>query len=546
MRRMRGLALLLATLLAVAWACGSGEKERAARTPAADATVPDGGGETDAAPGDAAAVADGEGGPDDAGPGAHDGPALGDGGAGADDGGATDGALTADTGRDAGPQPVPPFPRGLPATERLGEPHGYRLARAIIHIHSIFSHDACDGHPVVAGQPDEECLQDLRRALCTDRIDFAMMTEHYDLMARTLDFDLLFLQRDGDRWVDEGGRHSANAVRCPDGHTPLVMPGLEGGDGQVSPIGITGHPVDGTPEQIEAAYKDVSPEGVGRMRAHDAVPVAIHIEGQDTEWLATTDLDAVEIGNLHVLVAPNYRTELGLDPGKPALAFADYLMHPADHPPPDLVFLEFHQRLPLYHEKWDALLARRMIAGFAGNDVHRNVLPALLGDGDRPDSYRRMMKYYVNHLLVRDKTPAEARTALARGRLYMVFEVLGSPVGFDFWAERANDGEVRVMGEVADSGGDPSRVRLRATRPRALLSDAPTAVPVSLRLFRVTAAGSELVAETDGELDLPAPGPGRYRVELELTPLHLGPYLVGHEELMRPYPWIYANPIEVR
>lgn len=450
-----------------------------------------------------------------------------------------------DGGADGGPSP---FPRGLVPAVRLGHVRGFQVARAIVHLHSVFSHDACDGQPVDAdGAPNEPCVDDLRAALCTDRVDFALMTEHYDSMARTLDFDALFLQRAGDTWVDADEHHAANAVHCPNGHTAHILPGLEGGDGELSPLGLHAHPGGGTPQEIEAAYKDGSAEGVARLREAGAVTAAIHLEGQDSDWLATADLDTLEIGNLHVLIDPRYRVGIGLDPATPINAFASYLQEPAAHPPADLVFLEFHERLELYLQRWDGVLAQRAVAGFAGNDSHRNVLNVPMGDGERPDSYRRMLKWYVNHLLVTERTPAQARAALAQGRAYMVFEVLGAPLGFAFWAEREATGEARDMGETLDSDGDVASVRLRASRPRALLDERPAAdVPVTLRLYRITAAGSELLAETEGELDLPAPGPGRYRVELDIVPTHLQPYLLGHEPLLRPYPWIYSNPIEVR
>lgn len=438
-----------------------------------------------------------------------------------------------------------PYPVGLPPTDQLGRPHGFHIARGVLHVHSVFSHDACDGQPVLEdGAPNESCLEQFRHALCADRIDVAMMSEHYDLMTETFDFDELYLHRDGDTWVDEGGKHSANQVNCDGGHVALIMPGLEGSSNRVSPLAITGHPVEGTAEEIEAAYKDDSPEGVARLRAKNAIPTAIHIESDSNDWLHTTDLDALEIGNLHVLIAPNYRSDLGMDPGAPIAAFAEYLFNPENLPWPDLVFLEFHERMPLYYDLWDEILSERMIAGFAGNDAHQNVSDHELFDGERGDSYRRMFKWYGNHLLVSERTPAQAREALSIGRLYMVYEVLGSPVGFDFWTERGDD--IWVMGESADSGGQPSQIRLRATIPTALVEDQAVEVPVSMRLYRVTSDGSELVLETEQELDLAAPGVGRYRLEVDMTPENLAPYLRGHERLVRQYPWIYSNPIEIR
>lgn len=552
-----GRWVALAILVALVTACGGGDDGPTGAADGGntgDAVAPtDGSALSDAVAGDAVALdAGGDAAPLDVASGDAAADATPDGAldGGAIDGGPGDAGGAVDAGEDGGPDVVWPlpaeFPRGLPPTEALGSVRGYVLARTIIHLHSLYSHDACDGQPLLEdGSPNEDCLADLREALCDDAIDYAMMTEHTGRMAETLDFEELFLHRDGDTWIDEDGRHSANVVACANGHRPLLMPGLEGGGGEASPIGLTGHPVQGTAAEIRAGYADSSPEGLARMRAQHAVPSAIHLEGQDPVWLRATGLDAVEIGNLHVLIAPNYRMELGLDAATGAVAFVEWVLKPQQHPPADLVFLEFHEHLPLYREGWDAILGERMITGFAGNDAHQNVADTAMGDGERPDGYRRMMKWYVNHLLVHERTPAEGRAALAAGRLYMVFEILGSPVAFDFYAEGA-DGTVAMMGEVLDSGGDPGAVHLRATAPDAQIGDVVVPVATLMRLYRVTADGTELVAGGERSIDLAAPGPGRYRLEIDVNADHLAQYLGTRPQLLRTYPWIYSNPIEIR
>lgn len=441
--------------------------------------------------------------------------------------------------------PPPEFPRGLPAGDEMGAVGDLVVARAIVHAHSLYSHDACDGQPTLEdGSPNEECLHDLKDAICTNHIDFLFMTEHYGMMAETLDFEELFLHREGDEWIDEDGHHSANAVVCADGHRAMILPGLEGGSNLVSPVGLTRHPVEGDAAAIEAGYKDISPAGLQRMRDADAVLTAIHMEGADRAHLAQMDLDALEIGNLHVLIEPGYREELGLSMEDAVVAFLAYVRQPDRHPAPDLVFMEFHDRMPLYHEIWDEILGTRFVAGFAGNDAHRNVFPSPAGDGERPDSYRRMMKWYVNHLLVPERTPSAARTALRDGHAYIVFELFGSPVGFDFHVEGA-DGEQVGMGGTLDTGGDASTARIVATVPEALLGDELNSPPVTLELYRVTSEGSQVIAQSDVGIDMEAPGPGRYRLEVSMVPSHLAPYVVGYEQMIRELPWIYSNPITI-
>ncbi len=467
----------------------------------------------------------------------------------ADDAPDTPGAEDAAPESDVTPPPktLPDiFPFGMPSTTLLGETQGLSPMRTIIHAHTIYSHDACDGEPVLKdGTANEECLESFRAALCTDHIDLVMLTEHTSRMADETDFQQLFLHRGDDEWVEEGGIKVANTVVCEDGHRALIMPGLEGNQDGVSPLGMTSHPSAGTPEEVEAAYKDASPEGIANMRAHGGIPVAIHIEGAPEGWLKTADIDAIEVGNLHVLVAPDLRKLIGLNPDTPILAFTDYLFDGENQPPPDLVFLEFHERLDSYLWWWDAVLMEKMITGFAGNDVHQNVLPTPLSDGDRPDSYRRMMKWYVNHLMVPDRTPANAKAALQAGRLYMVFEVLGSPIGFDYRAEAGD--KTWLMGDTvptdARTGGG---LTLKAPAAAALIADVSLQPTASTRVYRVTADESEVVMETQDPLEYPVDKPGRYRIEVHVNTTHLMPYVEGHEQLHKEFPWIYSNPIEVQ
>src|SRR5262249_2062431 len=69
---------------------------------------------------------------------------------------------------------------------------GLRVVRGITHLHSVYSHDACDNNPQPGGQPNAPCLADLRRGLCQTRMDFALLTDHATLMADT-PFPDLFL-----------------------------------------------------------------------------------------------------------------------------------------------------------------------------------------------------------------------------------------------------------------------------------------------------------------------------------------------------------------
>ena len=66
--------------------------------------------------------------------------------------------------------------------------------RGLIHAHSPFSHDACDGEPLIDGLPDPVCMADLRRGLCQVQHDFAMFTDHDDSGSDTAYVDLRYQQ----------------------------------------------------------------------------------------------------------------------------------------------------------------------------------------------------------------------------------------------------------------------------------------------------------------------------------------------------------------
>jgi hypothetical protein len=193
-------------------------------------------------------------------------------------------------------------------------------------------------------------------------------------------------------------------------------------------------------------------------------------------------------------------------------------------------------------DRWDALLAEGVhVAGTGGCDAHENVLPMMMPDGERADSYRRMMIWIQNHLLVDDASPEAIDEALARGRLYVTFEVFGSPVGFDFVAEES--GASFEMGDDA-----PLDATLRLTRP-SLPEGFPSDPPpiVTMRILRSTATGAVEVASGDGAtLDHVATEPGPYRAEVRMIPEHARPALGRRaDSLIREIPWVYSNPIFV-
>jgi hypothetical protein len=142
-----------------------------------------------------------------------------------------------DIPRDTGP-PRPAWPHILPVASTLGEFRGFHTARAIIHSHSVHSHDACDGNPYVDGGVNEPCLQDFRTAACAAHIDANFLTEHAGLMADG-PFERVLQLRAGDEPIMEGGELIGYRIVCADGHRTTVLPGAEN---ELMPLALRHHP----------------------------------------------------------------------------------------------------------------------------------------------------------------------------------------------------------------------------------------------------------------------------------------------------------------
>ena len=172
-----------------------------------------------------------------------------------------------------------------------------------------------------------------------------------------------------------------------------------------------------------------------------------------------------------------------------------------------------------------------------------NALPIGLADGDRGDSYARMLPWVTNALLVEPPGgPIELEAALRRGRFYAVLEAWGTPEGFDFHV-RDRQGAMEMGSTVRFTPGQ----RLIVRRP--VVHGLATALPepgLRIRIYRIEGRSRTVVGESAGSLDVPVPGPGAYRVEVGIVPRHLAPYLGGGDGHDLPeVPWIYSNPVRV-
>ena len=413
---------------------------------------------------------------------------------------------------------------------------GLRDLRGLIHAHSVYSHDACDGMPVVNGVRDPVCFDDFRRGLCQSKHDFVMLTDHDTSFADTSYPDVLLYRAErGDELVMHDGNPVASWAGCPDDSHALILAGTESG---TMPVGLEAHVAD-QPERSEI-YNAVTADAVDALRAKGAVALVSHTENWTVAQLSDLPLDGFEMYNVHA--------NLLLNVGKAA----QYVLRLNDPGlmQSDLILLGVISEDPRYLTRWGTVLANgvKRVTTMA-TDCHRNTFKQLMQDGERVDSYRRMMMWFSNHLLVQPKADGtwddrDLKDALRAGRLYGAFEVMGYPEGFDYHAEVAD--QTFEMGSEVQLADQPV---LRVARPSVRNLDPNREPPVlKLRILRAIPNGFEEVASGDDALTFTPTQAGAYRAEVRMLPLHLREDLHNDAAtvLAKDYVWIYANPIYVR
>ena len=446
-------------------------------------------------------------------------------------------------GGDSAPE-LPPWDKELPPASVIGErwtARGLVAARGIVHLHSPYSHDACDGNPrdETTGAPNEPCLQDLRTALCTTRIDFAALTDHDASMAEE-DFGALFNMRGTDEAVrGANGNQIASRIRCDNGHEVLVS---VGGENDLMPIMLDQH-VPGTVDERRAIYNGSDVASADAFRAAGGLVWVAHTESKDLAVLRAIQPHGIEVYNLHANIDPDIRSMyLGLPSGTALTEAAEFADTNPGHPEPDLAMIAFLTANQPAIDKWNALLGDGMrLAATAGSDAHQNAIPITFADGERGDSYRRVLRWFGNIALVADpRDPVQIEQAMAAGRIFTVVEMLGTPAGFDVRVEGGGE-----IGSTVPPGG---RLVVDVPTVRGLDPSLPAPV-IRTRIVWIEPGGAvtELTSTTSSQVTVNLGAPGAYRVEISMIPHHLGPYLrdLGPEMSAVEMPWIYVSPIYV-
>lgn len=494
--------------------------------------------------------------------------------------------------------PPPPMPlswqKSLPATDSLHwqqAARGLRGVRGIIHLHSVFSHDACDGKPQPNGTANAPCLDNLRRGLCATRQDFALLTDHATLMADSAFSDLFLTDvalgdaaeratADPDPQVDVVG----SRLRCADDTAPGHRVHIAvGGENELMPVGLRRH-LGADPASRHAAMQAATPDAVRAFHAAGGVVLVAHGESHPLEQLSTlaqAGLDGMEVYNLHANIDPKIRGPyLGLDPLGAITGLVPWLGGRSvsdGGPEPDLALLGFLSPNQSQLDKFDTLLAAgHHLTPTLGSDIHENTLKEPLADGERGDGYRRLMRWFGNYLLIPTGTAISTevlRQALLSGRAFGVFELFGPPEGFDFHALYSSGSpsgsRTAELGDQAPLGARlrvalprPFPAALRGAEPLLRLSlryvplrdkSPPTTLLRSEEVLARTLSADEFAAESRAEstpvleFDTAGRGPGAYRVEIHIVPRHLL-HLLGDmpDAFRREYPYLYSAPVWVR
>jgi hypothetical protein len=295
---------------------------------------------------------------------------------------------------------------------------------------------------------------------------------------------------------------------------------------------------DGTPDERRQLLGGSDEATVQGMKALGAQVIVNHAEQWTTEALAALSIDGIELYNLHA--------NLGTDTMEIIITVLKALpfLFPYDESGvPDLMLLSFLDENTADLDHFDRLLATRRQVGVMASDVHRNSIPFPLWDGDRGDSYRRLMRWFSNYVLVTEHTLPAIEDALSNGRMYGAFQVFGEPIGFDFHAETAKG--VGEMGDEVALGDSPV---LHVAIPTFFNMNPDLPAPeFYAKIVAAGADGGAIVAESAGDpIVYTATEAGAYRAEVHVVPHHLRQWLGGDpDDYIHDYPLIYSNPIYV-
>ena len=404
------------------------------------------------------------------------------------------------------------------------------VKRGIIHTHSPYSHDACDDEPFIDDIRNEQCFEDCRFGMCDTLQDFVFLTDHDHLFA-DYEYPDVLLYKEGDSLIIRNGLPVANRINCTNGHSVIVAAGTES---SMMPIGLEHH-VSEDIEERHTIYRTLSEEAVRSFQEAGALVFLQHTEGWEMETILGLPIDGIEMYNLHQNLMNNKSKVFEM--------VLDLEINPENLPEMELLLIGMFQENEADLYLWSMSVMKRQMPAVLATDSHRNVFSGTSLDGERIDSFRRMMHWFSNYVLV---PPGEInddtiKNAIKRGRMYGAFDYLGYPVGFDFHARVGST--VFEMGDRIDVG---QQVELFVSLPSIYRLDPGGPSPIiSLRILKANNGEWEEVAADNADLSITV-NAGVYRAEARIVPEHLRSWLGPKADTyITDYIWIYSNPIYV-
>jgi len=438
---------------------------------------------------------------------------------------------------------------GLPDLSRIASASGPRWYRVQTHLHGPYSYDSCDDHGLnTDGSINRDCERDLKEALCANHVDLAFLSDHPGHLGRATYPEILLARTHDEVIHNATGRGIATRMNCDGGFPLIIAPGLEG---TLLALGMEWR-TDSVWKKIMEQGGSSGVDAKEKFEKQTGALVGIpHTESRTNQYLEEFKPDFIEIFNLHAAFNPLIRRDF-LGEKSLSVGLLRYLFDPFEWFNPDFFILEFIKLSPVYFEKWRYLLSRNIhVTGVAGLDSHQNALKMKVEDGLRLDSHRRLLNSISNWVFSAKPDPDAMKESIRKGRVLVVFEILGTPEGFDFYAHGGSSLKPDTRVEMGGKGRIEKTSRIEVKIPKVLRE--PERVlgkeaPVILAdLIRVEKDGSETRVLTQQATDFSysATVGGHYRVEISIVPLHLREESRSRGLVQKTYPWVISNPIEL-
>jgi hypothetical protein len=459
-------------------------------------------------------------------------------------GGASTGSTTGgapDAGADAKWPGYDPYT--VTPASALSAPRDFALHRGTIHLHSVYSWDADDQLGFIddagvqdydAGAINEPYYQDLRKGLCNTAQEFAFLTDHRDYYPNFEYPDvLLYRESMGDQLILQNGSPVAVELACPGGPPVLLQAGC---DYNTIAMGLDQH-VAATPAERLAALQ-TTPQAFATIRQNGALVLAGYLPRWTISDLLANTWDGLE--NYNPIF--NFDDRIG-----DALSLVLALQNaPSTVPVPELGIIGIFEENTTILTDWSQMAQKARVPSFIGSNAHENVLPTITYDGERLDSYRRMLHWWSNYVMLPKGTTISTsvlKQAIAAGHTFASFDYLGYPTGFDFHAETG--GMVYEQGDQIPAG--TATTNLVVVAPTVYGLKPIDQVPqITVRILQATGTTWTEVASGTGTVTATNVSTGVYRAEARIVPNHLTPNLGSSpSQYLTEKLWIYGNTIWV-